>query len=119
MDRDDTPGALDHELEEERASSQTGLRIGQDPGGDDCGSEEGSEDDRATAAKGLRDIADDSTADGSAGFGNDGATRGVLLREPFARLCGIMELDGAGLSGNRYVPGGTLGRHLGSCARKS
>lgn len=97
MNGDDTPRALDHKLKEERTSGEAGLRVGEDPGGDDARCEDAGDDDGATTAKGLGDVADDRATDGCAGFGDDRAAGGCLLCESLAGLSGTVGL--VGLSG--------------------
>lgn len=89
VNRDNTPSALDHKLQEERARGEAGLRIGDDPGGDKARCKDACDDDGATTAVGLGDIADDGTADDCTGFSDNCAPGGCLLCESFAGLSGI------------------------------
>lgn len=72
VDRNDTPGTLDEELDHEAGSRQAALGGRQDPSWDQASGDECSADDSATTTEPLRGVTEDSTANTSTSLHQDG-----------------------------------------------
>lgn len=85
MDRNHAPCTLNEELDEETRYAEGTLAFRQDPRGDQKAGYEGGDDDGATAAEELGEIADDGATDAGAGFHEDGGAGGGGVIEVFLR----------------------------------
>lgn len=85
MNWNNTPSTLHKELHKESTCTQRFLPLRKNPGWDDETGDERCDDNRATAAVELREVADDGSPNTGADFHDDGCAGGLGITQGLAR----------------------------------